>query len=102
MVVAQMVQGNVAYVQKYLEASSDAKIFLHGVESWTGMPSEASDDEDGEANSTKPAVETSGTTALHMAACEQYPETVGLLVSEGADVNAADINGRTPPVEAAL
>lgn len=101
-VVAEMVHGNVSYVRKYLETSTEARTFLHGVESWTRLLSEMSDDEAGEADPTKTAVETSGTTALHMAACEQYPEMVDLIISEGADVNAADINGRTPLMEAAL
>lgn len=101
-VVSEMVGGNVQYVRNYLQTSSEAEIFLHGVESWIWLPNEACDDEDGEPCTAQPAVETRGTTALHMAAREQYPEMVGLLLSEGADANAADFEGRTPLMEAAL
>lgn len=33
-VASQMVQGNTKYVREYLESSSEAEIFLHGIKSW--------------------------------------------------------------------
>lgn len=101
-VVSEMVRGNVKYVRNYLETSSEAHIFLHGVESWVGLPCDLSVSDDDEAHSTQPDDCTSGETALHMAAAEQYPEMIRLLVTKGADVNAADVNGRTPLMEAAF
>lgn len=59
----------------------NVKIFLHGVDSWAGLLSEASDDEGGEADSTKAAAETSRMTALYMAAREQYSEMAHLILS---------------------
>lgn len=91
-----MVRGNVRYVRNYLETSSEVHIFLHGVESWAGLPSDLSISDDDDAHSTQPNDHASGATALYMAAEEQYPEMIRLLVTKGANVNAADGNGRTP------
>ncbi|KAH7117170.1 hypothetical protein B0J13DRAFT_395654, partial [Dactylonectria estremocensis] len=101
---SQMVMGKLKYIREYLETSPDAEIFLHGVESWEFPQHHSSEeDEDGEAASAKDnVVKTSGTTALHMAACEAYPPMVELLLSKGADANAADVDGRTALMEAAL
>lgn len=101
-VVSEMVRGNVRYVRTYLETSSEAHVFLHGVESWLGLPSDLSVSDDDDAHSTQPKDYTSGATALHMAAAEQYPEMIRLLITKGADVDAADVNGRTPLMEAAF
>lgn len=78
--VEQMIHGKATFVQNYLETSAEADIFLHGL-----LPNR-----------------TRGTTTLHLAAGLQYNMMVELLLSQGADVDAVDINGRTPLMEAAL
>ncbi|PHH87826.1 hypothetical protein CDD83_8360 [Cordyceps sp. RAO-2017] len=92
---AKLVLGNVQYVRRYIETSADSNIFLHGVDSWCD-----NDMETGDTDVREGAVGTHGKTALHMAACEACPEMVDLLLAKGADVNAADLNGRTPLIEA--
>ncbi|KXJ85601.1 DYW family of nucleic acid deaminases-domain-containing protein [Microdochium bolleyi] len=44
----------------------------------------------------------SGKTALALAACEEYPNIVELLLQKKAHANARDLDGRTPLMEAAL
>ncbi|KAM6524458.1 hypothetical protein FSOLCH5_005060 [Fusarium solani] len=105
LVVSELVKGNAAYVGKYLETSSDAEIFLEGVEAWEYHQEQSWEDTDGdgaEVESNTLIIETSGKTALHLAACESSPDMVELLLSRGADANAADLDGCTPLMEAAL
>lgn len=89
------------YVRDFLDTSQDQEIFVLGVESWEDPYDPSSDDE---ATNSEPrrSVDTSGKTTLHTAACEAYPEMVELLITRGADVNATDLDGRTPLMEAAL
>ncbi|KAI1397428.1 hypothetical protein F4819DRAFT_472064 [Hypoxylon fuscum] len=109
-VVPAMCEGMVNYVRHYLESSSETKIFLYGVEAWRVEPHDGfvrSDDDNGHdiygpRSSKQERIETSGKTALHMAACEIYPEMVEILLEKGAKPNVFDINGRTPLAEAAL
>ncbi|KAI1653337.1 hypothetical protein F4813DRAFT_259106 [Daldinia decipiens] len=102
LVVSEMVRGNVEYVRKYLDSSSEADIFLHGVYSREMPPCDESDDESEGISTKNNVVETEGVTALHMAACESSSEMVELLLSKGVDANATDYNGRTALMEAAL
>ncbi|KAH7231300.1 uncharacterized protein BKA55DRAFT_598575 [Fusarium redolens] len=63
------------------------------------------DDRDGNNETTqteRERITTSGETALHMAACEMYPEMVKLLLDFGADPNVRTVDGRTPLMEAAI
>ncbi|KAF3058583.1 hypothetical protein GL218_05895 [Daldinia childiae] len=102
LVVSQMVQGKIMYVREYLESSSEADIFLCGVESWERPQYNASDNESEEISTEDNTTETLGDTALHMAACESSSEMVQLLLSKGADPNAMNCDGRTALMEAAL
>ncbi|KAH7239623.1 hypothetical protein B0J15DRAFT_529135 [Fusarium solani] len=77
-VLSNMVQENLPAVQQFLETSPDADLFLHEVQ------------------------QTDGVTALHLASTEDFPDMVKLLLSKDVDVNAVDIDGRTPLMKAAL
>ncbi|KAI1641744.1 uncharacterized protein F4817DRAFT_354963 [Daldinia loculata] len=101
-VESEMAFGNVRYVREYLESSSEADIFLHGVKSWEGPQYDASDNESEEISTRNNVVVTLGETALHMAARDPSSEMVQLLLSKGADANATDCDGRTALMEAAL
>ncbi|KAJ6147975.1 hypothetical protein N7497_009957 [Penicillium chrysogenum] len=69
--------GDVKAVQKYLDSSSEAQLFVRGRHS-------------------------DGQTTLIIAARGQSPAMASLLIKHGADVNAVDNNGRTALMEAAL
>lgn len=113
--VSDMLMGRYEELESYLETSSEKDIFLHGVEA-SQRRSHDEDEwdayldlvENGEAENVEPPekkivkISTSGTTALHMAACGMYPEIVELLLFHGADPDARTVDGRTPLMEAAL
>ena len=65
------------YVEDYIRTSSEARLFLHGM------------DEE-------------GNSALNLAACEKYPAMIKLLLDHGADVNHQNKNGKSSLMEAAL
>ncbi|KAI1817705.1 hypothetical protein GGS20DRAFT_599287 [Poronia punctata] len=75
--ISDCVRGKVGAVSEYLSTSTEAKLFLHGKD-------------------------RNGDTTLIMAAAEESQEMVSLLVRHGADVDAANNNGRSPLMEAAL
>ncbi|KAL8383632.1 hypothetical protein RB595_010703 [Gaeumannomyces hyphopodioides] len=110
-VVSSLVLGEVGHVRNYLEKSAEKDILLHGVDAytWEEETDESEDDEDGYANSGTQSkmqkrihVETTGKTALILAAAEDCPAMVQLLLEFGADPNAAGIYGWTPLMEAAF
>ncbi|PKY03013.1 hypothetical protein P168DRAFT_311558 [Aspergillus campestris IBT 28561] len=76
-VISACVQGKTRAVQRYLETSSEAPLFVRGRVS-------------------------AGQTTLILAAAEQSTEMVSLLIEHNADVNAVDNYGRSPLMEAAL
>ncbi|KAF4446968.1 Ankyrin repeat-containing protein [Fusarium austroafricanum] len=93
--LGNVVLGDISSARKFLTTILPLHdIFLNGVESWKHPLSE------GEEGTTQPR-ETSGKAVLQYASCEKYPEIVKLLLDEGADVNAADLEGRTALMEAA-
>ncbi|KAM3455267.1 hypothetical protein MY3296_002455 [Beauveria thailandica] len=96
----RMIQGDVKFVENFLESSSDAALLLHGV--YSGLHSKQSARENGRTGFLELDQFTYGTTALHIAARGQYPEIVRLLVSKGAKIDAQDVNGYTPLMEAAF
>jgi hypothetical protein len=75
--VSSLVRGNKTWLREYLDSSSEATLFLQGVDHM-------------------------GNTALHLAACEGWPEMVGLLLRYNIDINPANAEGRTPLMETAL
>jgi len=75
--VSSLVRGNESWLKEYLDSSAEATLFLNGVD-------------------------TLGNTALHLAACESWPEMVRLLLCYDVDVNSKNSGGRTPLMEAAL
>ncbi|KAF5551312.1 ankyrin repeat-containing protein [Fusarium mexicanum] len=104
-IVSNMVRGVLEPLLEFLTDNRGTLIhstFLNGVESWDSPPDTHShEDDEGEDEYTQ-SRPTSGKTVLQLAACESYPEVVRLLLKEGADVNSADLDGRTPFMEAAL
>jgi hypothetical protein len=113
--VSDMIMDRLPTVRSYLKTSHEKDIFLHGVQTFAYRhpsidESDASqnipkDDQDGNHEATRTEREiitTSGETALHMAACEMYPEMVKLLLDFGADPNVRTVDGRTPLMEAAI
>ncbi|KAL4961384.1 uncharacterized protein BDV14DRAFT_180608 [Aspergillus stella-maris] len=75
--ISDCVNGNTRAVQKYLENSPEASLFIQGRHS-------------------------DGSTSLISAAAEQNSEMVSLLIEHGAEVNAVDNYGRSALMEAAL
>ncbi|KAL6786863.1 hypothetical protein J3E68DRAFT_440947 [Trichoderma sp. SZMC 28012] len=75
--ISNCVSGKLGAVSQYLEASTEAKLFLHGKDE-------------------------TGNTALIMAAAEKSDRMVSLLLQNGADVDATNNNGRSALMEAAL
>ncbi|KAF2189115.1 hypothetical protein K469DRAFT_564403 [Zopfia rhizophila CBS 207.26] len=92
-VVGEMVLGNVEYVRRYLESSTESDIFLNGVEAWEiRYPNGFDSSEDGGTEDPCPpkgCYQTSGKTALHLVAREKYPRMIELLLRKGADPTAA-------------
>jgi hypothetical protein len=101
-VLSNMVQENLPAVQQFLETSPDADLFLHGVQSSEVIILRDSDGESDEDIPELDSLKTDGVTALHLAATEDFPDMVKLLLSKDVDVNAVDIDGRTPLMKAAL
>ncbi|KAI5459668.1 DYW family of nucleic acid deaminases-domain-containing protein [Mariannaea sp. PMI_226] len=76
----------------FAEFNSVPEVDLSGRRKWTEAKEETN----------MPETTTSGVTALHIAACEMYPDMVRLLLDYGADPNARTVEGQTPLMEAAL
>ena len=76
-IISGCVKGDTRAVQKYLETSNEAKLFVRGRDS-------------------------GGKTMLISAAAEQSAEMVLLLIKHGAEVNAVDNHGRSALMEASL
>lgn len=112
--VCDMICGRVQAVRSYLETSVEKDIFLHGVEAtetrrpdideWDAYLNLGYDRRREHNPPEMKIVETTtrGVTALHMAACEMYPDMVRLLLDFGANPNTRTVDGRTPLMEAAL
>jgi hypothetical protein len=78
-----MVHGRVQNVQKYLETTAESNIFLHGSQTFEiGLLNSSDEDERGSA--IEKNIQTTGRTALHLTACEAFPEMVELLLQKGA------------------
>jgi hypothetical protein len=84
-----MITGRLETVRSYLEMSHEKEVFLHGVQALTyhhptideGDVSQhiPKDDQDGNYETSRTDIERtimSRETALHMVACEMYPEMV--------------------------
>lgn len=107
-----LLRGSYIAVQHHLDSSEEADLFLHGIEEYVyEIPPDDNygDEEDlveeNEASHDKTVrrdVYTTGLTTLHLAAGEEHPNLVRLLLERGADANARDVNGRTPLMESCL
>ncbi|KKP05347.1 ankyrin repeat protein [Trichoderma harzianum] len=75
--ISNCLTGDLPAVSQYLETSTEAKLFLHGKDE-------------------------TGNTTLIMAAAEKSDKMVSLLLQNGADVDAANNDGRSALMEAAL
>ncbi|OAR02376.1 hypothetical protein LLEC1_02597 [Akanthomyces lecanii] len=98
----RMVHGELDFVKHYLESSAEASIFLHGVGSKPHSGNFSASDGNDAVLLPHPVKDTRGKTALHLAAAGQHPAMVRLLASKGANVDAADLDGITPLMEAAF
>ncbi|KAF2192903.1 ankyrin [Zopfia rhizophila CBS 207.26] len=75
--VSRLIKGDVDWLKEYLNSSPEATLLLQGVDDV-------------------------GDTVLHVAAREQWPETLELLLRHSVNINATNAQGRTPLMEAAL
>lgn len=99
-----IIEGNISYLRDYLSSSPEAELLLHSVKfqeiAWCNTCEDGDNGEDeGEEICVSDIADTSGTTALHMAACEPYYDIVKLLSSKGTDVDAIDLDGRSALME---
>lgn len=114
-IALDVIRGNFKSVREFLKSSPDARLFIEGVRAWeeAGIPIfDKSDGEsetgqqDGRGKTRKPElssrVHTKGETAVFLAAPEQSPAMLELLLEAGVDPNTANVDGRTPLMEAAL
>ena len=77
-VVSRMILfGDYKYVENYIRTSSEARMFLDGVDE-------------------------TGNSALNLAACEKYPAIIKLLLDHEANADHQNKDGRSPLMEAAL
>ncbi|KID95149.1 ankyrin repeat protein, partial [Metarhizium majus ARSEF 297] len=93
---------NPAFSELGLRKIDVALCHMRHNKAWERTISDTAAAENDEVDLSNVFAETSGKTALHLAACYQCPDTIKLLLEYGADVNAVDIKGRTPLMEAAL
>jgi hypothetical protein len=72
-------------VRQYLDSSTELDIFLYGVKAWdvhypNGLDPPRDDDANDFDSQNEENVQMSGKTALHLAACETYPQVLELLL----------------------
>ena len=102
-IIADLVMGKVEQVRRYLNTSTEADILLYGIQATKIKRYHNNGSEpDDETSPDEEELCITGNTALHLAARENYPRMVELLLQKEVDPNAADIDGRVPLVEAAL
>lgn len=75
--ISRLIKGDVDWLKEYLDLSPETTLFLQGVDDV-------------------------GDTVLHVAAREQWPETLELLLQHSVNIDATNAQGRTPLMEAAL